>query len=83
VKGPCVIGSGVLIEKSSIGPYTSIGNGSKVINSHVESAIILEGTIIQGIQRLEESLVGRNARIQKSSKKGLRVHLGDYSEIEV
>jgi glucose-1-phosphate thymidylyltransferase len=83
VKGPCVIGSGVLIENSSIGPYTSIGNDSRIVNSHVESSIILEGTCIQGIQRLEESLVGRNTRIQKNPKKGLRVHLGDYSEIEV
>jgi glucose-1-phosphate thymidylyltransferase len=83
VRGPCVIGSGVLIEKSSIGPYTSISNNSRIINSHVESSIILEGACIQSIQRLEESLVGRSTSIQKSSKKGLRVRLGDYSEIEV
>jgi glucose-1-phosphate thymidylyltransferase len=84
VRGPCVIGSGVVIKNSFIGPYTSIGNDSKVIDSNVEFSVILEGTIIQGIQRLEDSLIGRNSSIKKNSKgRAVRVHIGDFSDIEV
>jgi|GEM_PF-3524023 len=33
VRGPSVIGKNCLIENSYIGPYTSIGNDSKVVSS--------------------------------------------------
>jgi len=84
VKGPCIIGEGALIENSLIGPYTSIGSGSKIISSNVESSVILEGAYVQGVARLEESLLGRNSRICRSGKgRVIKAHLGDYSELEV
>jgi glucose-1-phosphate thymidylyltransferase len=84
VRGPCIIGSGALIEGSFIGPYTSIGSGSKVIGSTVEASVIMENTTIQGIERLEESLIGRNSSIRQNGKtRSVKVHIGDYSDIEV
>ena len=33
VRGPCVIGKNVLVENSFIGPFTSIGDDSEILNS--------------------------------------------------
>jgi glucose-1-phosphate thymidylyltransferase len=84
IRGPCVIGENCLIENSFIGPYTSIGDGAHVIDSSVEYCVILEKALIKGVERLEESLIGRNAKILKNQKhKTLKLNVGDYSEVEI
>jgi len=84
VRGPAIIGEDCYIENSFIGPYTSVGRSSKIINSNVEYSVIMEGAQIVGIDRLEESLIGRNAKVMKNSKRNVvRLHVGDYSEVEV
>ena len=84
LRGPCVIGRGVWIENSFIGPYTSVGNGSRIVNSNVEYCVIQENVTVQGIERLEESLIGKNAKVTRNQKnRTLKLHVGDYSELEV
>jgi glucose-1-phosphate thymidylyltransferase len=84
VRGPCVIGKDVLIEDSFVGPYTSIGNKSQILNSTLEYCVILENVIIKNVERLEESLIGKNAKVSKSTTNGsIKLHIGDYSEAEV
>jgi glucose-1-phosphate thymidylyltransferase len=84
VRGPCVIGNGALIEKSFVGPYTSIGNCSRIISSSIEYCVIQENVTVQGIERLEESLIGKNAKVTRNHRNGtLKLHVGDYSELEV
>lgn len=84
VRGPCVLGKNTLIENSFIGPYTSIGDNSQTINSNVEYCVILENALIQDIDRLEESLIGRNAKVIKNRKnRTFKLHVGDYSEAEI
>jgi len=84
VRGPCIIGGKCLIENSFIGPYTSIGDGAHVIDSSVEYSVILENALIKGVERLEESLIGRNAKILKNQKhKTLKLNIGDHSEVEI
>lgn len=84
IRGPCAIGKNALVEGSFIGPYTSIGENAQIINSHVEYCVIMENAQVKDVERLEESLIGRNAKITKSNRKGaIRLHIGDYSEVEV
>ncbi|MEM1890663.1 MAG: glucose-1-phosphate thymidylyltransferase [Pyrobaculum sp.] len=84
VRGPAVIGRGAVIENSFIGPYTSVGDYAVVKNSAVEYCVVMEHAEIVGIDRLEESLVGRYAKVVKNSRRGVaRLHLGDYSEVEI
>ena len=84
IRGPCAIGKNCYIENSSIGPYTSIGNGTRIIDSSIEYCVILENVTIEGVERLEESLIGRNAKIFKNQKhKTLKLNIGDYSEVEI
>ena len=84
VRGPCVIGRNVLIENSLIGPYTSVGDGSKILSSNVEYCVIQDNVTIQDIERLEESLIGKNAKVTRNLRhRTIKLHMGDYSEVEV
>ena len=84
VRGPAIIGENCTIQNSFIGPYTSIGNNTEITESSIEYSVILENTQIKNIDRLEESLIGRNVKVTKNSRKGtIKLHIGDYSEVEV
>ena len=84
VRGPCVIGRNCLVKESFIGPYTSVCDRAQVINSSIEYCVVLENALIKDVERLEESLIGRNAKVIKNNKrKVLRLHVGDYSEVEI
>jgi glucose-1-phosphate thymidylyltransferase len=84
VRGPSVIGENCLIENSYIGPYTSVGRNSKIVNSSIEYSVILEGAQIIDVERLEESLIGRNAKVTKNrERRFIRLNLGDYSEVSI
>jgi len=84
VRGPCAIGKNALIENSFIGPYMSIGDNTQIVNSNIEYCVILENVTIKDIDRLEESLIGKNAKVTKNNRKrAIKLHIGDYSEVEV
>lgn len=86
VRGPAIIGRNTRIIDSHVGPYTSIGDSCSIVKSSVEYSIIMDNTSIEEILNLEESLVGRNTKIKSSNstaKKSLRLHVSDYSEVEV
>jgi len=36
IRGPCVIGKNVVIDNSFVGPYTSIGDCSEIVNSNIK-----------------------------------------------
>lgn len=84
IRGPSIIGKNTVIENSFIGPYTSVGDNSQITNSNIEYCVILEKVTIKDVERLEESLIGKNAKITKNHRnKAIKLHVGDYSEIEV
>jgi glucose-1-phosphate thymidylyltransferase len=84
VRGPCVIGRNAVVENSFVGPYTSIGDNSQVVNSHLEYCVLLENVLVKDVERIEESLIGKNARVTKNNKNSaIKLHVGDYSEVEV
>ena len=84
IRGPCIIGKNVSIENSFIGPYTSIGDCSAISNSHVEYCVIQENVTIKDVERLEDSLIGKNAKVTRNQRnRTIKLHIGDYSEVEV
>jgi glucose-1-phosphate thymidylyltransferase len=84
IRGPCIIGKNALIENSFVGPYTSIGDNSAVLNSNIEHCVILDSVIIKDVERLEDSLIGRNSRVARNKRnRAIKLHIGDYSEVEV
>ena len=83
IRGPAVIGEGCRIEDSFIGPFTSIGDNSQVLHSVIEHSVLLAGVVISGVDRLEDSLVGRNARVAKHNRhRSLQLLLGDDTVVE-
>ncbi len=84
IRGPCVIGKGVLIEDSFIGPYTSIGDGSKICSSNLEYCVVQDCVTVKDVERLEDSLIGKNAKVTRNQRnRTIKLHVGDYSEVEV
>jgi glucose-1-phosphate thymidylyltransferase len=84
IRGPCIIGRNVLIENSFIGPFTSIGDCSQIVNSNLEYCVIQDNVVIKDIERLDESLVGKNAKVTRNPRsRTMKLHVGDYSEIAV
>ena len=84
IKGPAIIGTGTEIINSYIGPFTSIQEKCKIVESEIEHSIILEGSEIKNVgDRIKDSLIGRNVRIYKCPPEpsGYRFMLGDKSEI--
>ncbi len=84
VRGPCIIGKNTLIENSFIGPYTSVGDNSKVLCSNIEYSVLQDSVTVKDVERLEDSLVGKNAKVTRNQRnRTIKVHVGDYSEVEV
>ena len=44
---------------------------------------MLEGSEVNGVERLEDSLIGKHSRVSQNAqnRRTLRAHLGDYSEV--
>ncbi len=85
VRGPVVIGAGARITDSFIGPFTAIGDGCVIDGSEVEHSVIMERSHVVGIPRLEDSLIGREAMINRTQvrPRALRLMIGDHCQIDV
>jgi glucose-1-phosphate thymidylyltransferase len=83
VRGPVVIGNNVVIENSFIGPFTSIGAGCRIHSSVLEHCVLLEQARIESVDRLEDSLIGKNSAVIKDQKnhQAYRLMIGDDSEV--
>jgi glucose-1-phosphate thymidylyltransferase len=83
LRGPIVVGENVFIENSFVGPFTSIGSGCRIVSSVLEHCVILESARIENVDRLEDSLIGRNSAVIKSlnSHQAYRLMIGDDSEV--
>lgn len=84
VRGPAIIGRGAVVEDAYVGPFTSIGDGVHVRRSEVEHSIVLEGSELLDVGgRIENSLIGRNARVYRTTAKprAIQLMLGDRSEV--
>lgn len=85
IRGPAIIGEDTKITNSFIGPFTSIGNSVEITHSVVEHSVILNNAVLSGIERLEDSLIGKNTKVirKDTHHKALRLMVGDDSVVEV
>ncbi|MBI3998907.1 MAG: NTP transferase domain-containing protein [Armatimonadetes bacterium] len=67
------------VEGSVIGPFASIAEGARVINSVVRDSIVNAAATLHGVL-LEHSIIGENALV---TGRPARINLGDSSEIEL
>ncbi|MFI1913912.1 glucose-1-phosphate thymidylyltransferase [Nocardia sp. NPDC020380] len=85
IVGPVIIGAGVRIVNSYIGPFTSIAEDCRIVDSEIEFSIILRGSSIEGVRRIESSLIGRNVEVTPSPRapRAHRFVLGDHSRVQI
>jgi glucose-1-phosphate thymidylyltransferase len=84
IRGPCIIGKNTYVENSFIGPYSSVGDNSKIFGSNIEYCVIQDSVTVKDIERLEDSLIGKNAKVTRNQRnRTIKLHVGDYSEVEV
>jgi glucose-1-phosphate thymidylyltransferase len=86
VRGPVIIGARARIVNAYVGPFTSIMSDAEVRDSEIEHSIVLEGSSISNLSaRIEDSLIGKNARIYRLPVKpsAYRFMLGDNSEVGI
>jgi glucose-1-phosphate thymidylyltransferase len=85
VRGPAVIGRDTRIIDSYVGPFTSIYYGCTVENTEVEHSIILENCTLRGVERLQDSLIGKNVEVTRSVElpRAHRLMVGDHSQVRL
>lgn len=85
IRGPAVIGEEARISDAFIGPYTSLGRGCVVAGASLEHCVVLDGAQIEGVYRLEDSVIGQNARVSRDTgnRRALRLMIGDDSEVRL
>ena len=86
IRGPAIIGENSVIEEAYVGPFTSIYHGCTVRRAEIEHSIVLEGSVIDGIDgKIESSLIGKECIVTSSPERprAYRLMLGDHSHVEV
>ena len=86
LRGPAVIGPGVDLVDTYVGPYTSIGAGVRLESVEIEHSIVLPGaTIRYPGHRLEASLVGEGATIGRDFglPSAIRLRVGRGAEVSL
>jgi glucose-1-phosphate thymidylyltransferase len=85
IRGPVVIGARARITDAHIGPFTSIGDDVVIERAGVEHSILLSGSQIRDIVRLEDSVIGRRVIVQPGSTRhgALNLLVGDDCRVEL
>ena len=85
VVGPAIIGRGTRVSGSYIGPFTSVAQECAIIDSEIEYSIVLRGASIQGVRRIEASLIGHDVQVTPAPNvpKAHRLILGDHSKVQI
>jgi glucose-1-phosphate thymidylyltransferase len=75
---PCYVGDDAVIENSVIGPYVSVGEKTRIVDSRIKNSIIQTQSLIsRGM--LENSMLGNFATFEGSSQD---LSLGDYNALK-
>jgi len=76
---PSYVSPSAVIDGSVIGPFASVGDGARVVNSHITDSIVNVGAVIEGAT-LERSLIGARAAVRGATG---RLNIGDSSVVEL
>ncbi|MDT0346414.1 glucose-1-phosphate thymidylyltransferase [Streptomyces litchfieldiae] len=83
--GPAIIGADCRITDTYIGPFTSVADGCRISGSEIEFSIVLADSAIDGVHRIQASLIGRRAEVTaaREAPKSHRLVLGDHSSVRI
>ena len=85
IRGPVAIGARTEVTDSFIGPFSAVGNDCVVVKSEIEHSVIMDGSSVIDIARLEDSLIGSDASVKRSKQRprALRLMVGDHCQVDV
>jgi glucose-1-phosphate thymidylyltransferase len=85
IVGPAIIGAGTAITSSYVGPFTAIDANCTVSGSEIEYSIVLSNASIEGVGRIESSLIGHYAEVTPAPRvpRAHRLVLGDHSKVQI
>jgi glucose-1-phosphate thymidylyltransferase len=85
IRGPVVIGENTVIENARIGPFTSLGDHVCIRDAVIDHSVVMEGSCIEHVDRLEDSLIGRRVVVHpgKTRVGALSLLVGDDCRIEL
>jgi glucose-1-phosphate thymidylyltransferase len=86
ITGPAIIGANCLVKDSTIGPYTSIAEGTTISHSTIEFSIVMNECTIKDLEStVFRSLIGRGVVVKRASgaPNSVSVVLGDNSTVEM
>ncbi|MGW6738852.1 glucose-1-phosphate thymidylyltransferase [Streptomyces sp. NPDC055013] len=85
IVGPVVIGEGTVVRDAYIGPYTSVSANCRIEESEIEYSIVLRGSSLCGVRRVEASLIGRDVEVTPAPRvpSAHRLVLGDHSKVQI
>jgi glucose-1-phosphate thymidylyltransferase len=85
IRGPAIIGEGTRVVDSFVGPFTSIYYGCEIVRSEIEHSIVLAESRIVDINRVEDSLIGKQVEVTRSRSRpqAHRLMLGDHSKVDL
>ncbi len=82
--GPAIIGRDAHVENAYLGPFTSIGDGVRVVNAEIEYTVVGARSVIAGVgPRIQGSLIGEDVRVEGHHGRPSthRLIIGDESRI--
>ncbi|MDH6623367.1 glucose-1-phosphate thymidylyltransferase [Streptomyces sp. LBL] len=85
IVGPVIIGAGSVVNDAYVGPFTSVSEDCRIEDSEIEYSIVLRGSSVTGVRRVEASLIGRDVEVTPAPRnpKAHRLVLGDHSKVQI
>jgi len=85
IVGPVIIGARSRVIDSYIGPFTSVAEGCAIVDSEIEYSIVLRGASVDGVRRIEASLIGHDVQVTPAPRvpRAHRLVLGDHSRVQI
>ncbi|MEV7283962.1 glucose-1-phosphate thymidylyltransferase [Streptomyces sp. NPDC093252] len=85
IVGPAIVGAGSVVSEAYIGPFTSVSEDCRIEDSEIEYSIVLRGSSVTGVRRVEASLIGRDVEVTPAPRhpSAHRLVLGDHSKVQI
>jgi glucose-1-phosphate thymidylyltransferase len=85
IRGPVSIADNCRLTNCFVGPFTSIGPGTSIEGCEIEHSVVLDNCRIQNIDRLIDSVIGKNTEViaNRDRMKAVKLFLGDDAKVEL
>src|SRR3989441_8879608 len=87
LRGPVVIGDHSEVGNGArVGPNTSLGSHVRILRAKIENSIVLDGTVVDCMERIVDSIIGKDSSIvssQATVSRGRRFVVGESTFVSL